>query len=199
MVLMGRRYTLAEFLELLDEAEQAFNPPWYELIEGELVIYASPNNRHMLAATALLHYLGDARLAVYGQEGTDRSVALDYPQRGAQAQDIVKPDAFFVTLERRSILDVPDVPSVGGAPDIVVEVISPRTGRFDRPPRGQKFRAYQRSGVRFYWPVDLPARTIRQFERRDGHLVEVAALRPGDLLGCPLFPELALPVAHIFP
>lgn len=193
-----RRYTLPEFLALADELELAGSWERYEVIEGELVAHASPIDPHMRAAAAITHYLGDARIAGYGREGFDRVVALDYRGPSIPVEHAYKPDAFFVAHDGQAILDHPDTPSAVGAPDIVLEVLSPTTARFDRPPRGKKFRAYEHYGVRHYWLVDTVRRTITTFARQGERLVETAVLRPGDTLHCPLFPELALPVEQAF-
>ena len=80
----------------------------------------------------------------------------------------------------------------------MVEVLSPHTARHDRPPRAKKFGAYERAGVRFYWLVDVDRRTVTIYERRGERLVATEALRPGDTLRCPLFPELGVAVAWLF-
>ena len=193
-----RRYTLDEFLELIDELAAAGSWDWFEIIEGALVAHASPRDPHMRAAVACLLYLGDAQRAGYGRAGTDRTVVLDYQGPGVPVHEAYKPDAFFVVNERVAILDHPEVPSVVGAPDIVVEVLSPTTSRFDRPPRGGKFRGYQRAGVRYYWLVDTMEQTVTTYERQGERLIATGTLRAGDTLRCPLFPELGLAVDTLF-
>jgi Uma2 family endonuclease len=193
-----RTYTAGEFLELAADLELAGSQDWYEIIGGELVAHASPVDPHMRAAIGCLKLLIDAQWAGYGRAGTDRMVVLDYRGPTVPAEDVYKPDAFFVLREREAILDHPDLPSVVGAPDIVVEVLSPHTARHDRPPRGKKFGAYERAGLRFYWLVDVNQRTVTIYERREERLVATEALRPGDTLRCPLFPELGVAVAWLF-
>jgi Uma2 family endonuclease len=193
-----RTYTAAEFLELAADLELAGSQDWYEIIGGELVAHASPVDPHMRAAMACLKLLLDAQWAGYGRAGNDRMVVLDYRGPTIPVEDALKPDAFFVLREREAILDHPDLPSVVGAPDIVVEVLSPNTARHDRPPRGKKFGAYERAGVRYYWLVDVKRRTITTYERREERLVATAVLRPGDTLRCPLFPELGIAVIYLF-
>jgi len=193
-----RRYTVADFLALADELEFAGSQEWFEIIGGELVSHASPEDPHMRAAIVCLGYLIDAQRAGYGRAGTDRTVVLDYRGPDIPVEHAYIPDAFFVVRERVAILQHPEVPSVVGAPDIVVEVLSPTTARFDRPPRGKKFQGYEDAGVRHYWLVDTRGRTITTYELRDGKLLATAVLRPGDTLRCPLFPEFGLPVAEAF-
>lgn len=193
-----RRYTLPEFLALVDELALAGSQDWYEIIGGELVAHASPIDPHMRAAMACLKLLLDAQWAGYGRAGNDRAVVLDYQGPSLKVAHAYKPDAFSVLNGGRAILDHPDVPSVVGAPDVVVEVLSPTTAKDDRPPRGRKFRGYEEYGVRCYWLVDTQRRTVTTYERQDNELRATAVLRPGDTLHCPLFPELGVPVAALF-
>jgi Uma2 family endonuclease len=193
-----QRYTVAEFIALADELELAGSQEWVEIIGGELVSHASAEDPHMRAAIVCLGYLIDAQRAGYGRAGTERMVVLDYRGPDIPVEHAYKPDAFFVLREREAILQHPEVPSVVGAPDVVVEVLSPTTARFDRPPRGKKFQAYERAGVRHYWLVDTRAMTITTFALQAGKLVETAVLGRGDTLRCPLFPELGLPVTELF-
>lgn len=61
---------------------------------------------------------------------------------------------------------------VYGAPDLVVEVLSPGTAKYDR---GPKKNAYERCGVREYWIVDPANRWVEQYLLREGTL-ELAAV-----------------------
>lgn len=56
---------------------------------------------------------------------------------------------------------------VHGAPDLVVEVLSPGTAKNDRI---HKKTVYEACGVREYWLVDPENRTIEQYLLRDGAL-----------------------------
>ena len=56
---------------------------------------------------------------------------------------------------------------VHGAPDLVVEVLSPSTSRKDRM---QKKAVYEACGVREYWLADPNSRTIEQYLLQDGAL-----------------------------
>ena len=54
-----------------------------------------------------------------------------------------------------------------GAPDMVMEILSPSTQRHDRL---VKLGLYQRAGVREYWIVDPDSSTVQVFLRRDDSL-----------------------------
>jgi Uma2 family endonuclease len=60
---------------------------------------------------------------------------------------IVQPDVLFIAAERLSIIEN----QVWGAPDLVVEVLSPGTESHDR---GEKLGWYRQYGVRECWLVD---------------------------------------------
>ena len=57
---------------------------------------------------------------------------------------------------------------VVGAPDLVVEVLSPSTAKNDR---GHKMNAYEKHGVREYWIVSPDALTLEQYVLEDGRFV----------------------------
>ncbi len=69
-------------------------------------------------------------------------------------KDVVQPDVFFVGGEKLTM--VRDR-GVFGAPDLVVEILSPSTVQRDLE---KKLGLYQRYGVREYWIVDLESRTV---------------------------------------
>ena len=57
---------------------------------------------------------------------------------------------------------------VHGAPDLVVEVLSPGTARYDK---GHKKSVYEHHGVREYWIVSPVERSVEQYVLEDGHFV----------------------------
>lgn len=189
MALTTQRSVLADLLTLPDDGLR------YELLGGELVEVPPPDVAHALVVVALILYFGDAQRAGYGLVATAPcAAALDYVERGLRAIDGPQPDVQFVRQEQAHIMrgDV-----VQGVPDLVVEVLSPRTEKNDRP-GGDKWRAYERNGVPFYWLVDTDERTVTQYVYQDGRYGEGLVLRAGDLLRCPLFPAITRDVAALF-
>lgn len=57
---------------------------------------------------------------------------------------------------------------VHGAPDLVVEVLSPSTSQNDR---GHKKDVYERCGVREYWIVSTAEKSVEQYLLRENRLV----------------------------
>jgi len=87
--------------------------------------------------------------------------------------------------------------AVRGAPDLILEVLSPATVRLDRV---IKMDAYARHSVPEYWLADGNAKLIEIF-RLDRHaqLYRLAGTcRPGDRATTPLVPGLSVEVGRLF-
>ena len=183
------RWTFAELL--------AIEPTdhLYEILGGELVVFAAPNGPHAAVVIELVMLLGRAQRAGYGQVRTAPcAVAFNFPERGLEALDVPQPDVFFVRHERRHLLGYR---CVEGAPDLVIEVTSPSTSADDLP-GGRKWAIYERYGVPYYWVVDPDARTVTQYTWHAGRFGEPVVLRSGETLGCPLFPGITCDVGDLF-
>jgi Uma2 family endonuclease len=76
--------------------------------------------------------------------------------------DVLQPDLLFIARERESIIGPA---RVEGAPDLVVEILSPGTAYDDLR---RKYRIYERSGVREYWIVDPMAKRVEVFRNENG-------------------------------
>jgi Uma2 family endonuclease len=148
MVTTARKLTYADYEKMPADGFR------HEIIEGEEFMTPAPNLDHqtvvlniaaLLRAHALSRKLGRVFVAP-----TD--VVLS-------ENDIVEPDVVFVSEKRLSILTEKNIQ---GAPDLVVEVLSPSTAAEDR---GRKLSTYDRTGVDEYWIVDPQGRTveIREF------------------------------------
>jgi Uma2 family endonuclease len=190
MLATKTRYTFADLLEQSPDDEVV-----YDVLGGELVVYSSPVEPHAATVGELFYFLMDAQKAGFGQARTaPRAVAFDFAERGLQAEDVTHPDVLFIREERRGIMGYN---CVEGAPDLVVEVLSPTT-RADDLPAGRKFAIYERYGVPYYWIADPDQRSVAQFVWRDGRYGEPVVALPGDTLSCPLFPGVTRDVAEIF-
>lgn len=122
-----------------------------ELVWGFVREPPSPFARHQLVTTrlsALLdqhvreHDLGTVLVA-------PMDVVLD-PEHDL----VLQPDVMFISQARSEIIR----DFVRGAPDLVVEVASPGTARYDRD---DKVRWYRACGVRECWLVDSQRQAVR--------------------------------------
>ena len=116
----------------------------YECIGGRLYMTPAPVTRHHRISTRLeMALMSLLEHAGFG-ELFRAACLVEFPGTG----DRVQPDIFFVSNERRGIIGER---AVLGAPDLVVEILSPSTAHRDR---GVKLDLYARRGVREYWIVD---------------------------------------------
>jgi Uma2 family endonuclease len=84
-----------------------------------------------------------------------------------------------------------------GAPELVVEVLSPGATNRERD-RGTKRKLYARRGVDEYWIVDWERWTVTVYRRAGADLALVATLGAGSTLTSPLLPRWALPLDQLF-
>lgn len=174
------RITYQDYLKLQGEQR-------YEVLEGELTMVPAPGAPHQvvlanlndtLRAFVKLHNLG---------------MVLFAPLDVILAEDsIVQPDLLFIRKDRLAILKTE---GVRGAPDLVVEVLSPSTAHHDR---GVKRSLYGRHGVQEYWLVDPQEQTVEVACLRDGALETVRVEHVGANVRSLLFPDLVLPVCDLF-
>ena len=122
----------------------------YEAIEGSSYMTPAPTFRHQRVS----HRLGKALDEVLEQPGHGVVVPAPFGVEFPATGEGVQPDLLFVSNERRGLITDPELT---GAPDLVVEILSPSTASRDR---GLKLRLYERQGVREYWIVDPDENTL---------------------------------------
>jgi Uma2 family endonuclease len=140
-------YREADYLGLPDE-------PRCELLYGRLFVMSAPTARHQHVVLRIARTLADC---------ADRhgDQALVSPIDVVLADhSVVQPDVIYVSAARSSIVR----DRVEGAPDLVVEVLSPGTARRDL---GEKLRVYAEAGVAEYWIVDPGHETFEFLVRAD--------------------------------
>ena len=161
----------------------------HEIIDGVHYVTPSPNTKHQVVAGNLHLALGSYLKA------QPIGVVFFAPFDVLFSQfDVVEPDLLYISRARRDVLTDKNVQ---GAPDLVVEILSPGTRKRDTTLKGT---LYERGGVQEYWVVDPRLDRIRVFRRTDDVFVSAAELlaERGDALTSPLFPGLSVPLAEIF-
>ncbi len=173
-------FTYQDYLNLPEDRR-------YELIDGDLLMTPSPSERHqrLLLELALLltafvkkHGLGMVYVAPFDVVLSDTNV--------------VQPDLLFVSNERASRIGER---AVAGAPDLVVEVLSPGTADRDRT---VKAKLYARAGVRELWLLDPDAKTLEVLVPTEGGFGLQATFVAGQIGRSSLLPELAIDAAKLF-
>lgn len=157
----------------------------HEVLDGEHVMTPAPLVPHQNAVSEVLTQLRSQIQKV--RRGFVFTSPIDVR---LDPHDIVQPDVLAIRAERSSIIKER---WIEGAPDLVVEVLSPSTARRDR---GLKAARYATFGVREYWLVDCEARAVEQFELQG----ERYALRQTATatLRSLAFPEVTLDLAEIW-
>jgi Uma2 family endonuclease len=158
----------------------------YEIIDGELFVTPSPNFGHQIIVTRLTRHLSafveDNRLGLVFVSPFD----VVFSQF-----DVVEPDILYVSKARAAVLTEKNVQ---GAPDLVIEVISPSTADIDRT---TKLKLYARFGVQEYWIIDPDGPSAEVYRREKEGLALAATLRSKDALGSPLFPGFRVPLKRL--
>jgi len=161
----------------------------HEIIDGEHYVTPSPNTRHqalsMRLAVALGTFLEERSL------GHLFSAPFDVVLSDI---DVVEPDLLYVSRERADILTDQHV---RGAPDLVVEILSPGTRKTDEV---VKRKLYERLGVAEYWVVDPELDTVKIYRQASAGFVRAGELgtERGDILTTPLLPGFSVALAKLF-
>jgi Uma2 family endonuclease len=158
----------------------------WELFDGEAYMSPSPNLRHQLLCQRLfLAFQGAIR---------DADLVLFAPMDVVLSPGTVhQPDLILVLNKNRGILK--DV--VRGAPDLVVEVLSPSHAERDRV---MKMETYSRHGVGEYWIVDDEARQVEiyRLDPEAGAYRLAATCSRSDSATTPLRPALRVDLSDLF-
>ncbi|MBI4572697.1 MAG: Uma2 family endonuclease [candidate division NC10 bacterium] len=136
------KLTYQDYVLLPDDGKR------YEILDGDLYVTPSPTARHPEVSFNLALALGQY-VKCHGL-GKVLAAPLDV----ILADDsIAQPDILFISNERLPIVR----DWVHGAPDLVIEILSPGTRDRDRT---LKRHLYARHGVRELWLVDPEARSV---------------------------------------
>jgi Uma2 family endonuclease len=143
----------------------------YEVIKGVLHMTPAPRTKHQKAIGKL--YSALTRFVEQHDMGDLYFAPIDVilPHHLATP---VQPDLLFISKER---LDIVKEQFIEGAPDLIVEVLSPTNWLDDRR---IKYEVYAEAGVREYWIVDPDLRTVEVFVLREGEYALVGRFGPGE-------------------
>lgn len=160
------RMTAAEFAEL-PETTQII-----ELIDGVVFMSPSPKDIHQDNVDDVVGFLRDLKRS--GQiSGIVRFAPMD-----VQFDEVntLQPDIFFVSSDSTRCM-LGDDGYWHGAPDLIVEVLSPSTARRDKV---EKFNLYEKHGVREYWLVEPTLLSVEVWVLTDGLLQQQGIYSPVD-------------------
>ena len=159
----------------------------YELLDGELVMTPAPGELHqrisILLGSKLFQFVTENSLGRVYQAPLD--VVLS-------DTDVVQPDLLFVSNERDHIITSANIQ---GAPDLVVEILSPSTAERDRT---FKRTLYARHGVNEYWMVDTIAKDVTVLLLGERGYRVVDTYGEGETLTSPTLQGFSLNIGDLF-
>lgn len=181
-IVAGRPLTADDLNEFPDDDKR------YEIIGGQLIVSPSPSSRHQEILTLLttwvtLHVLQNNLGRVFV---APMDVHLSF-------YDVVQPDLLVVLDERRDIIQEK---GIVGAPNLVVEILSPSSLITDRV---DKAALYAKNGVQEYWIVDPIAETVTVYGLDGDRFSPSAKLDRDKDLYSPAITGLILDLDDIFP
>ena len=147
----SKHYTYADYLTWDKDTH-------YQLIDGVPYAMAGASTSHQSISMALSIQIG-----AFLKGKTCRIYAAPYDVRlNADDNDdtVVMPDLLVICdkskIQKNSCI---------GAPDMIIEILSPSTAKLDRI---IKLNRYMRAGVREYWIVDPDNKSVQVFLLKDG-------------------------------
>ena len=176
-------YTYADVLEW-DESIRA------EIIDGDLYMMAPPDTSHQDISREIF-----VRFCNFLKGKTCRAYSAPFgvrlfPKKNLSDDTFVEPD-IIVVCDKNKI----DKRGCNGAPDLIIEVLSPSTARHDQM---VKFRLYQKAGVREYWIVDGENRVLYVHILENGNYV-TTVYDETEEVPVSVLPGCIIPLKEVFP
>jgi len=159
----------------------------YEILEGELTVTPAPSTKHQTASENLFvllsQYIKERDLGKLFHAPIDLIL---------ESTSVLQPDLLFVSKARQHIITER---AIEGAPDLVIEILSPTTSRTDRVTKAQ---IYARHSVPAYWIVDPEGEAIEIY-LLELDVYRLAATLEGKIpMFAPPFKELEIAATEVF-
>jgi Uma2 family endonuclease len=175
-----KRYTYADYIRWDNKTR-------YELIDGTAYAMASPSRTHQKISRKLVVQLDNF---LRGKTCEVYYAPFDVRLNSDSFDDIVvQPDVFVVCDESKH-----DGKSVKGAPDMIIEILSPFNAQHDII---TKTRLYRKAGVREYWIVAPRGRTVQVYILANGKYI-VSDYNDGDMIPVHVLHGCEINLADVF-
>ena len=175
-----KAYTYKDYSKLPEGAP-------YQLIKGRLVMTPSPTIYHQ-KIIGRIHLV----LAQYVYANQLGEVILSPVDVYFSETETYQPDIIFVSANQLSIIGEE---RVSGAPDLIIEVLSPSTAYYDLR---HKMNIYEEFGVIEYWIVDPMDQTLDIFQRNDGVFHLRKKYTQSEVIDSPLIHGLTMNLGDVF-
>ncbi len=184
---LNKRYTYADYLTWLDDKRR-------ELINGFVKLMTpAPAMKHqnvsMNISYELKHYLKKKECKVFAAP-FDVRLPNTKKKDDHNIYTVVQPDISVICdlskLDDRGCL---------GAPDMIIEILSPSTLKTDLK---DKYQLYEHFGVKEYWIARPEEKSIEKFVLNKGKYLQKGIFVEGDIVSPDLFPDLKIDVTEVF-
>ncbi len=175
------KLTYDQFRQLPDDGKR------YELIHGEVHVTPSPSTKHQFVLWNLSTSLGTH--TIKNHLGRVAFAPLDVRLSEDTA---LQPDLIFVPNARAEIIQEN---FIAGAPDLVVEILSPSTAAHDR---ATKLTLYAGAGVPEVWLIDPQAKIVDVLKLQGNKYLVDSTLAGDQILTSSRFPGWALSLNELF-
>jgi Uma2 family endonuclease len=160
----------------------------YQLVEGDLYLMSpAPTRFHQIIVLNIAEMI-----RAYLRTRPNGEVYVSPIDVYLDDHNVVQPDVVFVSNERREILTDD---GMHGAPDLVVEVVSPANAQLDKT---AKRRVYARHGVKELWLVDPTLRQVHLYDFARDPAKAVRILDDDETFVSALLPGLTIAAAEVF-
>ena len=181
-IIAGKKISVKEFSTMdLDENS------YYELINGLIVKKQAPSFAHQNSSMNLSIFLGN-----FNREKKLGKLVASPIDVFFDDYNNTQPDLLFIKKEREYIITNH---GIEGAPDLIVEILSPSTFRYDRR---EKFNLYMQFGVSEYWIVEPVNKSIEVYVLENGKYdLQFSAISEG-IIQSNVLAGLNLDIAAVF-
>jgi Uma2 family endonuclease len=159
----------------------------YEILDGELTVTPAPSTKHQTASgnlfVLLSQYIKERDLGKLFHAPIDLIL---------ESTSVLQPDLLFVSKARQHLITER---AIEGAPDLVIEILSPTTSRTDRVTKAQ---IYARHSVASYWIVDPERQAIEIYLLEAGGYRLAATLQGASPIIAPPFTDLQIAAKDVF-
>ncbi len=167
---LNKRYTYADYLTWMDDARR-------ELYNGFIKLMTPAPSRSHQKILSNLHgllwiFLRRKKCDIYTSPSDVRFPEDKKNKNDKQVYTVLQPDLYIVCdlskLDDRGCL---------GAPDMVIEIVSPQSSKRDVK---DKFEIYQQHGVREYWIVNPNDENVNVFVLDENGRFQLKGMYAGD-------------------
>jgi Uma2 family endonuclease len=163
-----------------------------ELLRGKIRQMAAPSVKHQRISIHFSRLLANALWQTSCQVfAAPFDVRLSRMRNDKEVKTVVQPDLCVICD-----LSKLDDRGCNGAPDLIIEILSPGNSRTEMK---DKFELYQEAGVLEYWIANPTEKMIQVFQiNEQGRFIGLPPVVEGDLLTTPVIPNLEVNVTEVF-